>query len=225
MATYEVELKNINKMFGTFKASDNVSFAIERGKLIGLLGSSGSGKTTILRMIAGLETPDSGDIFIGGRRVNGVDPGKRGIGFLFQSYALFRHMTVFDNIAFGLEVQKKPANEIKERVECLAELIGLKDFTTRHPMQLSGGRSRRRDHHHQSRTRRAGGLTYRNISIAEDSVRRKVHRRVGAHSGLYDLQRIRAQRRSRKARRHSPSGVFGDCRRAQRNGSAHAHDD
>ena len=88
MATYEVELKNINKMFGTFKASDNVSFAIERGKLIGLLGSSGSGKTTILRMIAGLETPDSGDIFIGGRRVNDLRPGERGIGFLFQSYAL-----------------------------------------------------------------------------------------------------------------------------------------
>ena len=143
MATYEVELKNINKNFGTFKASDNVSFAIERGKLIGLLGSSGSGKTTILRMIAGLETPDSGDIFIGGRRVNDVDPGKRGIGFLFQSYALFRHMTVFDNIAFGLEVQKKSAAEIKERVEFLAELIGLKDFTTRYPMQLSGGQRQR----------------------------------------------------------------------------------
>ena len=143
MATYEVELKHVNKNFGTFRASDNVSFAIERGKLIGLLGSSGSGKTTILRMIAGLETPDSGDIFIGGRRVNDVDPGKRGIGFLFQSYALFRHMTVFDNIAFGLEVQKKSASEIKERVEFLAELIGLKDFTTRYPMQLSGGQRQR----------------------------------------------------------------------------------
>ena len=140
---YEVELKNINKNFGDFKASDNVSFSIEKGKLIGLLGSSGSGKTTILRMIAGLETPDSGDIFIGGKRVNDVEPGKRGIGFLFQSYALFRHMTVFDNIAFGLEVQKKSKNEIKERVEYLAELIGLKDFTNRYPMQLSGGQRQR----------------------------------------------------------------------------------
>lgn len=141
--SYEVELKHINKTFGTFQASKDVSFGIERGKLIGLLGSSGSGKTTILRMIAGLETPDSGDIFIGGRRVNDVDPGKRGIGFLFQSYALFRHMTVFDNIAFGLEVQEKPKNEIKERVEYLAELIGLKDFTSRFPMQLSGGQRQR----------------------------------------------------------------------------------
>ncbi len=140
---FEVEVKNINKHFGSFKASDNVSFEIERGKLIGLLGPSGSGKTTILRMIAGLETPDSGDIFIGGRRVNDLPPGERGIGFLFQSYALFKHMTVFDNIAFGLTVQKKPRAEIKSRVEELAALIGLQDFTNRYPMQLSGGQRQR----------------------------------------------------------------------------------
>ena len=140
---YEVELKNINKNFGNFKASDNVSFNVEKGKLIGLLGPSGSGKTTILRMIAGLENPDSGEIFIGGKKVNDLPPGKRGIGFLFQSYALFKHMTVFDNIAFGLEVQKKSKSEIKERVEYLAELIGLKNFTNRYPMQLSGGQRQR----------------------------------------------------------------------------------
>jgi sulfate transport system ATP-binding protein len=101
-----VELKNISKNFGDFKASDNINFKIEQGKLIGLLGPSGSGKTTILRMIAGLETPDKGDIIINGVKVNDVEPGKRGIGFVFQSYALFRHMTVYDNIAFGLGVQK-----------------------------------------------------------------------------------------------------------------------
>lgn len=140
---FEVEVKNINKHFGNFKASDNVSFNVEKGKLIGLLGPSGSGKTTILRMIAGLETPDSGEIFIGGRKVNDLPPGERGIGFLFQSYALFKHMTVFDNIAFGLTVQKKPADEIKRRVEELAELISLKDFTHRYPMQLSGGQRQR----------------------------------------------------------------------------------
>ena len=139
----EVEVKNINKHFGNFRASDNVSFAIERGKLIGLLGPSGSGKTTILRMIAGLETPDSGEIFIGGRKVNDLPPGERGIGFLFQSYALFKHMTVFDNIAFGLTVQKKSDSEIKSRVEELARLIGLKDFTSRYPLQLSGGQRQR----------------------------------------------------------------------------------
>ncbi len=133
----EVEVRNVNKTFGNFKASDNVSFEIERGKLIGLLGPSGSGKTTILRMIAGLETPDSGEIYIGGRKVNDLPPGERGIGFLFQSYALFKHMTVFENIAFGLTVQKKSDAEIKSRVEELAELIGLKNFTRRYPLQLS----------------------------------------------------------------------------------------
>ena len=143
LLSYEVELKNINKNFGSFKASDNVSFNIEKGKLIGLLGPSGSGKTTILRMIAGLENPDSGDIYIGGRRVNDLRPGERGIGFLFQSYALFKHMTVFDNIAFGLRVQKAAEDVITKRVMELAELVGLKDFTHRYPMQLSGGQRQR----------------------------------------------------------------------------------
>ncbi len=140
---FEVEVKNINKKFGNFKASDNVSFEIERGKLIGLLGPSGSGKTTILRMIAGLETPDSGEIFIGGRKVNDLPPGERGIGFLFQSYALFKHMTVFENIAFGLRVKKLPDAEISARIKELAELIGLKNFTRRYPLQLSGGQRQR----------------------------------------------------------------------------------
>lgn len=139
----EVEVRNVSKNFGNFKASDNVSFSVERGKLIGLLGPSGSGKTTILRMIAGLETPDSGEIFIGGRKVTDLPPGKRGIGFLFQSYALFKHMTVFDNIAFGLTVQKKSDAEIKSRVAELADLIGLKNFTHRYPLQLSGGQRQR----------------------------------------------------------------------------------
>jgi len=91
-----VELKNIHKTYGNFKASDDVSFGIEKGKLVALLGPSGSGKTTILRMLAGLEQPDSGDIFIDGVRVNDIPGSKRGIGFVFQSYALFRYMTVFE---------------------------------------------------------------------------------------------------------------------------------
>ena len=138
-----VELKNINKSFKDFKASNNVNFSIEEGKLIGLLGPSGSGKTTILRMIAGLETPDSGDIIIGGTRVNDIPAGKRGIGFVFQNYALFRHMTVFDNIAFGLQVQKKDKKFIKNRVQELIELVGLKGFEKRYPHQLSGGQRQR----------------------------------------------------------------------------------
>ena len=138
-----VELKNINKHFGNFKASDNVSFGIEKGKLIGLLGPSGSGKTTILRMIAGLENPDSGEIIIDGKVINNVPASKRGIGFVFQSYALFRYMTVFENIAFGLRVLKKSENEIKERVAELVKLIGLEGLENRYPSQLSGGQRQR----------------------------------------------------------------------------------
>ena len=138
-----VELKNINKYYGDYKASNDISFEIEEGKLIGLLGPSGSGKTTILRMIAGLENPDSGDILIGGTRVNDIDARKRGIGFVFQNYALFKSMTVFDNIAFGLKIQKANKKEIKERVLELIELVGLKGLENRYPNQLSGGQRQR----------------------------------------------------------------------------------
>ena len=138
-----VELKNINKNFGDYKASDNVNFGVEKGKLIGLLGPSGSGKTTILRMIAGLETPDSGDIIIDGVRVNDLAASKRGIGFVFQNYALFRYMTVHDNIAFGLRVQKADKKKIDERVRELIKLIGLEGLEKRYPSQLSGGQRQR----------------------------------------------------------------------------------
>ena len=111
-----VERKNIYKKYGDFLASDNVSFGVEKGKLVALLGPSGSGKTTLLRMIAGLETPNSGDIYIDGKRVNDIPASKRGIGFVFQNYALFRYMTIYDNVAVGLELQKMPKKLIKERV-------------------------------------------------------------------------------------------------------------
>lgn len=138
-----VELKNVNKHFGNYKASDNVSFGIEKGKLIGLLGPSGSGKTTILRMIAGLENPDSGEIIIDGKVVNDIPASKRGIGFVFQNYALFRYMTVYENIAFGLKVQKANKKAIDKRVKELVELIGLKGLEKRYPSQLSGGQRQR----------------------------------------------------------------------------------
>lgn len=138
-----VEMKNIYKRYGDFLASDNVSFRIEKGKLVALLGPSGSGKTTLLRMIAGLENPNSGDIFIDGKRVNDIPASKRGIGFVFQNYALFRYMTVFDNVAFGLELQKMPKKQIKERVKELLELTGLSGMEKRYPNQLSGGQRQR----------------------------------------------------------------------------------
>lgn len=138
-----VEMKNINKRYGDYKASDHVSFGVEKGKLAALLGPSGSGKTTLLRMIAGLDTPDDGEIYIDGKLVNDVPAAKRGIGFVFQSYALFRYMNVYDNIAFGLEVQKLPRKEIRKRVMELVELTGLSGMEKRYPNQLSGGQRQR----------------------------------------------------------------------------------
>ena len=109
-----VELKDINKSYGDFKASKSINFGVEKGKLIGLLGPSGSGKTTILRMIAGLETPDFGEIIIDGQVVNEIPASQRGIGFVFQNYALFRHMTIYENVAFGLRVKKENKKYIDE---------------------------------------------------------------------------------------------------------------
>lgn len=138
-----VEVRDLHKRFGRYPAINGVSFGIPKGKLIGLLGPSGSGKTTILRSIAGLETPDGGDIVVKGVRINDMDPGKREIGFVFQNYALFRHMTVYDNIAFGLKVKKWPHGKIRKRVTELIGLIGLGGLEKRYPHQLSGGQRQR----------------------------------------------------------------------------------
>ena len=138
-----VELKDINKTYAGYQASNHVSFGIEQGRLIALLGPSGSGKTTILRMIAGLETPDSGEIVIDGKVVNNIPASERGIGFVFQNYALFRYMTVYDNIAFGLNVKKENNKYIDERVHELLKLISLDGLEKRYPSQLSGGQRQR----------------------------------------------------------------------------------
>lgn len=136
-------MKDINKTFDGFHASRDVSFGIEKGHLAALLGPSGSGKTTILRMIAGLDRPDDGDILVEGKRINEIPGSRRGIGFVFQNYALFRYITVEKNIAFGLEIQKKSKKEIKERVDELLELTSMKDLGKRYPHQLSGGQRQR----------------------------------------------------------------------------------
>lgn len=136
-------MRNIYKQYGDFPVSDNVSFGVEKGRLVALLGPSGSGKTTLLRMIAGLETPNAGDIYIDGQRMNDIPAARRGIGFVFQNYALFRYMTVFDNVAFGLELQKVPKAQIKKRVRELLELTGLSGIEKRYPNQLSGGQRQR----------------------------------------------------------------------------------
>ena len=136
-------MKQINKNFGDFEAAKNIDFGVEQGKLVALLGPSGSGKTTILRMIAGLEHQDSGDVVIEGKVVNDIPAGDRGIGFVFQNYALFRYMTVYENIAFGLKVQKKDKAEIHKRVMELIELVELSGMEKRYPDQLSGGQRQR----------------------------------------------------------------------------------
>ena len=140
---YSIEMKDICKKFQDFTASDHISLTVSKGELTALLGPSGSGKTTILRLIAGLETADSGEIYINGRLVNHEPPSARGIGFVFQNYALFRYMTVFENIAFGLKVKKLPAKKVRERVEELLSLTGLSDLRNRYPDELSGGQKQR----------------------------------------------------------------------------------
>lgn len=138
-----IEVNQLQKRYGHHRACNNVSFRIDQGKLIGLLGPSGGGKTTILRMLAGLEHPDAGDIFFNGQRMNDVAPQERGIGFVFQSYALFKHMTIQDNIAFGLTILKEKKSKIKQKVEELITLTGLLGLEHRYPDQLSGGQRQR----------------------------------------------------------------------------------
>lgn len=138
-----VEVKDIVKTYDNVTASDHVSFQIPKGELIGLLGPSGSGKTTILRILAGLEDADAGEIYIGGKSVDHVKASKRGIGFVFQNYALFRYKTVEENIAFGLKVAKWKTAAIRKRVAELIELVGLSGMEKRYPNQLSGGQRQR----------------------------------------------------------------------------------
>ncbi len=138
-----IELKNVSKHFGTVSAVDSISITVPEGELIALLGPSGSGKTTVLRLIAGLESPDSGGIFVRGAQVNGLPVQKRNIGFVFQSYALFKHMTVLGNIAFGLKIKKWSSERIKARVQDLTTLLDLHGLLERYPHQLSGGQRQR----------------------------------------------------------------------------------
>jgi sulfate/thiosulfate transport system ATP-binding protein len=134
---------NVTKRFGDFVALDDVSLEIADGALTALLGPSGSGKSTLLRVIAGLERPDTGSVYLGGRDVSRLPAYDRGIGFVFQHYAAFKHMTVAKNIAFGLEIRKRPKAEIKRRVAELIELVHLDGLGNRYPSQLSGGQRQR----------------------------------------------------------------------------------
>ncbi len=139
-----IEIRNLNKTFSNgFKAVQDVSFKMETGSLVAVLGPSGSGKSTLLRMIAGLEIPDGGDIILTGKEATLLSARDRNVGFVFQHYALFKHMTVAENIAFGLKMRKAPKEEIKSRVAELVKLVQLEGMEKRYPSQLSGGQRQR----------------------------------------------------------------------------------
>src|SRR5688500_7528932 len=142
-----IEVRNVTKGFGNFVALNNVSFTVPPGELVALLGPSGGGKTTMLRIIAGLEAADSGTVLLEGEDASERSAKDRGVGFVFQHYALFRHMTVFENVAFGLRVRPRtsrpPADDIRRRVHELLELVQLDKFYDRYPSQLSGGQRQR----------------------------------------------------------------------------------
>src|SRR4051794_23459403 len=138
-----IAVRNLTKRFGDFRAVDGVSFEVPSGELVALLGPSGSGKSTILRIIAGLEPADAGTVELTGEDATNLPVQSRGVGFVFQHYALFRHMTIRQNIAFGLEVQKLPKDVIRDRVDELLNLVQLAGYAERYPSQLSGGQRQR----------------------------------------------------------------------------------
>jgi sulfate/thiosulfate transport system ATP-binding protein len=138
-----IDIKGVNKKFGDFVALDDVNVTIPTGQLTALLGPSGGGKSTLLRIIAGLDSADSGSISIEGVDATKLPPQKRNVGFVFQHYAVFKHMTVAKNVSFGLEIRKKPKAEIAERVDELLKLVHLSQFASRLPSQLSGGQRQR----------------------------------------------------------------------------------
>ena len=138
-----IEAHGIVKRFGDFTALDGVSVDVPTGSLTALLGPSGSGKSTLLRVIAGLETPDEGKVVLEGEDVTRVAPQERGVGFVFQHYAAFKHMTVWENVAFGLKIRRRPRAEVKQRVSELLQLVQLARLGDRYPAQLSGGQRQR----------------------------------------------------------------------------------
>ena len=138
-----IAVRDVTKSFGDFVALDDVSLEIPDGSLTSLLGPSGSGKSTLLRIIAGLEQPDTGTVVIHGDDATRVPPQRRGIGFVFQHYAAFKHMTVRDNVAFGMKIRKQPKDRIRARVDELLEVVGLAGYQKRYPNQLSGGQRQR----------------------------------------------------------------------------------
>ena len=138
-----LKVNNLNKSFGKVKAIQDVSFEATEGKVLSLLGPSGCGKTTTLRCIAGFENPDRGDICLDDKKITFVPPEKRGIGMVFQNYALWPHMTVYGNLAFGLQIRKVPKDEITKKIKKVLDMVQLEGYENRYPRQMSGGQQQR----------------------------------------------------------------------------------
>ena len=138
-----LKVNNLNKYFGKVKAVQEVSFEAPEGKVLSLLGPSGCGKTTTLRCIAGFENPDRGEIYLDDRKITTIPPEKRGIGMVFQNYALWPHMTVYGNLAFGLQIRKVPKNEIIKKIKKVLGMVQLEGYENRYPRQMSGGQQQR----------------------------------------------------------------------------------
>ncbi len=207
--TNAITVRNANKRYGDFAALDNVDFDVPAGSLTALLGPSGSGKSTLLRAIAGLDQPDTGTITINGEDVTGVPPQRRGIGFVFQHYAAFKHLTVRDNVAFGLKIRKKSKAEITEKVDNLLEVVGLAGFQTRYPNQLSGGQRQRMALGPRARGRPPGVASGRAVRRAG---------RQGAR-GLAGVASPAARRSARHHRARDARSVGGAGRRRQDRGA------
>ena len=143
MANVIVDIKDVNKIYGTNHVVKDLNLQVEEGEFLTLLGSSGCGKTTTLRMIAGFEEPTTGSIQVEGEPIEDKEPFERNVNTVFQSYALFPHKTIYDNVAYGLKMKKVPKKEIKERVAEMLEMVQLSGFEKRYPSQLSGGQKQR----------------------------------------------------------------------------------
>ncbi len=138
-----LKVKNLSKNFGKVKAVQDVTFEATEGKVLSLLGPSGCGKTTTLRCIAGFENPDQGEIYLDNRKITTIPPEKRGIGMVFQNYALWPHMTVYGNLAFGLQIKKVPKDEITKKIKKVLDMVQLEGYENRYPRQMSGGQQQR----------------------------------------------------------------------------------
>ena len=206
-----IEIRNISKRFGSFQALDDVSVDVETGSLTALLGPSGSGKSTLLRIIAGLEQPDTGVIGLGGEDATVLTPQKRGVGFVFQHYAAFKHMTVRENVAFGLKIRKRPADEVRKRVADLLALVQLEGFADRYPAQLSGGQRQRMALARALAPRAEGAAARRAVRRARRARARRAARlaapaprRDAHHDRLRHARPGRGDGGGRQRRRHEP---------------------